>query len=169
MRDAIYRELAEEFGASLERFASGWERDPDRRRDLVQEIHVALWRSLERWNGACSRRTWVYRVAHNVAVTHVVRSRRNLLRSAVRIDELEVVGGPDPGEALDAKRARARLLAMIQRLTPLDREVVLLYLEGIDAAGIAEVTGLSASNVATKIFRLKRALGGEQGTGRRAG
>jgi RNA polymerase sigma-70 factor (ECF subfamily) len=135
----------------------------------VQEIHVALWRSLKRWNGDCSRRTWVYRVAHNVAVTHVVRSRRNLLRSAVSRDELPGVDGPDPGEVLDAKRARERLLAMIQRLTPLDREVVLLYLEGMDAAGIAEITGLSASNVATKIFRLKRALGGEQGTGRRAG
>src|SRR5258706_12099749 len=138
MRDALYRDLAEEFGAPLERLASGWERDADRRRDLIQEIHVALWRSLDRWNRDCSRRTWVYRVAHNVAVTHVVRSRRNLLRSAVSLDELEVAGGTDPGEAVDAKRARARLLAMVQRLTPLDREVVLLYLDGMDAAGIAE-------------------------------
>ena len=169
MHDALYRELADEFGAALERLASGWEHDPDRRKDLIQEIHVALWRSLERWNGDCSRRTWVYRIAHNVAVTHVVRSRRNVLRSAISLDEMDVASDADAEEALDAKRMRAHLLGVIRRLTPLDRQVALLYLEGVDARGIGEVTGLSTSNVAIKIHRLKRALAGKQGAGRHVG
>lgn len=169
MQDALYRDLADEFGAALERLASGWEQNPDRRKDLLQEIHVALWRSLERWNGDCSRRTWVYRIAHNVAVTHVMRSRRNLLRSAIRLDELEIPGEDDAGKVLDDKRLRARLLAAIRTLAPIDRQVVLLYLEGMDASGIGEVTGLTARNVATKIHRLKRALGGKQGAGQHAG
>jgi RNA polymerase sigma-70 factor (ECF subfamily) len=169
MQDARYRELADEFGAALERLASGWEHDPDRRKDLLQEIHLALWRSLERWNRDCSRRTWVYRIAHNVAVTHVMRSRRNLLRSAIRLDEMEIPIEYDAGKALDEKRLRARLLAAIRTLAPIDRQVALLYLEGIDAGGIAEVTGLTASNVATKIHRLKRTLGGKQGAGQHVG
>ena len=94
MQHTFYREFADEFGAALERLASAWEHDPDRRKDLIQEIHLALWRSLERWHGDCSRRTWVYRVAHNVAVTHVLRSRRDLLRSAISLDEMESRGTP---------------------------------------------------------------------------
>ncbi len=47
----------------------------DKRRDLLQEIHVALWRSLARFDGRCSMRTWVYRVAHNIATSHVIRPK----------------------------------------------------------------------------------------------
>jgi RNA polymerase sigma-70 factor (ECF subfamily) len=169
MLDAFYRELADEFGAALERLASAWEHDPDRRKDLIQEIHVALWCSLERWHGDCSRRTWVYRIAHNVAVTHVLRSRRDVLRSATSLDEMELARDADVEEALDEKRMRARLLAAIRRLAPLDRQVAVLYLEGVDARGIGDVTGLSASNVATKIHRLKRVLGSKQGAARHVG
>ena len=49
-----YAEVAREFGAALERLAGGYERDPDARRDLLQDIHVALWRSLARYDGRCS-------------------------------------------------------------------------------------------------------------------
>ena len=52
-----YAEVARRFGAALERLAGGYERDPDARRDLLQEIHVALWRSLARYDGRCSVRT----------------------------------------------------------------------------------------------------------------
>jgi RNA polymerase sigma-70 factor (ECF subfamily) len=63
----LYAEVAAEFGGALERLARAYEADSDRCRDLLQEIHVALWRSLARFDGRCSMRTWVYRVAHNVA------------------------------------------------------------------------------------------------------
>ena len=70
-----YAEAARTFGAALERLAAAYERDPEARRDLLQEIHVALWRSLARYDGRCSLRTWVYRVAHNTAISRVVRPR----------------------------------------------------------------------------------------------
>ena len=59
----------------------------------------------------------------------------------------------------DQQRAMARILALVQALAPLDRQVILLYLEGIDATAIGDVTGLSAGNVATKIHRIKRFSG----------
>ena len=71
-----YREAAEEFGPALVRLARVYEADPEKRRDLVQEIHLALWRSFSAFDRRCSLRTWVYRVAHNAAISYVIRQKR---------------------------------------------------------------------------------------------
>ena len=154
-----YAEVARTFGAALERLAGGYERDADARRDLLQEIHVALWRSLARYDGRCSLRTWVYRVAHNTAISRAVRPRANaptLVAIDDDLDSLAEAAGYDEG--LDRQRALDRLYALIQRLRPLDRQVMLLYLEEEDAASIAEITGLSVANVSTKVHRIKQIL-----------
>lgn len=75
-QDEFYQRVAEEYGAALARMAYAYEADPDLRRDLSQEIHLALWRSLGKFNGRCSIRTWIYRVAHNVATSHVVKQSK---------------------------------------------------------------------------------------------
>ena len=155
--DDRYAEVARTFGAALERLAGGYERDPDARRDLLQEIHVALWRSLARYDGRCSLRTWVYRVAHNTAISRVVRPRAAAPRLVAIDEDLESVAEVvDYG--VDRRRALDRLYTLIQRLRPLDRQVMLLYLEEEDAASIAEITGLSAANVSTKVRRIKQIL-----------
>ena len=76
-RDQRYAEAVAEFGPALERLARAYERDRDKRGDLLQEIHIALWRSLARFGGRCSLRTWVYRVAHNTATSKALRPRTN--------------------------------------------------------------------------------------------
>jgi RNA polymerase sigma-70 factor (ECF subfamily) len=154
-----YAEVARTFGAALERLAGAYERDTDARRDLLQDIHVALWRSLARYDGRCSLRTWVYRVAHNTAISRVVRPRANtpaLVAVDDDLDSLAEVAGHEEG--IDRRRALDRLYALIQRLRPLDRQVMLLYLEEEDAASIAEITGLSVANVSTKVHRIKQIL-----------
>jgi len=157
-QDDLYADAAMAYGGALERLAQAYEPDPDRRRDLLQEIHVALWKSFGGYDGRCSGRTWVYRVAHNVAISEVTR-RRARTPPLVGIDALEsVADGFDHEEAFDRQRARERLLGLVRRLQPLDRQVIVLYLEGLDAAAIAEVTGFSPPNVATKIHRLKKLL-----------
>ena len=146
------------YGSALERLARAYETDADRVRDLLQDIHVALWQSLSRFEGRCSMRTWVYRVAHNVATSQVIR-RRASTPTLVGLEEVEETpAANDTDETLDAHRALERLHALVHRLKPLDRQLMLLYLEGIDAASIGEVTGLSAGNVATKIHRIKALL-----------
>ena len=157
--DDHYAKVARTFGAALERLAGGYERDADARRDLLQDIHVALWRSLARYDGRCSLRTWVYRVAHNTAISRAVRPRANaptLVAIDDDLDSLAEAAGSDEG--LDRRRALDRLYALIQRLRPLDRQVMLLYLEEEDAASIAEITGLSVANVSTKVHRIKQIL-----------
>jgi len=158
-QDELYALTIADFGAALERLARSHEADSDKRRDLLQEIHLAMWRSFEHFQHQCSLRTWVYRVAHNVAATHVVRDRRSKSRTFVSLDD--VASLPVPGESgavLDRRATLDRLYALINMLKPLDREVILLYLEGTDAASIGEITGLSAGNVATKIHRIKSVL-----------
>lgn len=158
-QDDLYREAAAAYGDALERLARAYEADPDKRRDLLQEIHFALWRSFGGFDGRCSQRTWVYRVAHNAAATHVTRQRRANAAALVGLEEIEAT--PDPhDERLAAGRREAleRLLDLIRRLKPLDRQIVFSYLEGLDAASIGEITGLSPGNVATKIHRIKTVL-----------
>jgi RNA polymerase sigma-70 factor (ECF subfamily) len=160
-QDERYARAAEAFGAPLERLARAYEADPELRRDLVQEIHVALWRSFARFDGRCSERTWVYRVAHNVAATHMLRARRYKAGGLASLDEIAARADPaqpSPEATLSEREALARLDALIAGLAAPDRQVVLLYLEGFDAAAIGEVSGLSARAVATKIHRLKAIL-----------
>jgi len=157
--DAHYQQAAAEYGAALERLARAYEADADARRDLLQEIHLALWRSFAGWNGMCSLRTWVYRVAHNAATSYVLRERRNRARVLVSVEELEAMPDPVVSEAAAGERhSMERLLALVQTLKPLDRQVILSYLEGLDAEAISEITGISPGNVATKIHRIKKVL-----------
>lgn len=158
-QDERYHQAAAEYGAALERLARAYEFDPDRRRDLLQEIHLALWRSFASFDGRCSPRTWVYRVAHNTAVSYGIGRRRSGDRNLVSLEEVEATVGDRDGDAAAGRRhVLAQLTGLIQSLKPLDRQVILSYLEGMDAASIGEITGLAAGNVATKIHRIKTVL-----------
>ena len=168
-QEAQYHLAAAEYGAELARFVAGYERDPAKRKELLQEVHVALWQSLAGFLGQCSLRTWVFRVAHNVGATHIQRSVRIAERNYVALEDAESSLADEAG--LDAAERRIdlqRIYALIHRLGPPDREVMLLYLEDLDAASIGEITGLSARNVATKIHRIKALLARQLGMERNA-
>ena len=157
-RDRLYTDAVATYSGALERLARAYESDADRRRDLLQDIHVALWRSFAAFDGRCSMRTWVYRVAHNVAISAVTRRRA---RAPVLVGLEELEHHPDPvnyERELDERRTLERLMTLVHRLEPLDRQVIVLYLEGLDAAAIADITGFAAGNVATKIHRIKKLL-----------
>ncbi len=160
-QDELYREAAVAHDAALRRLARGFEPDADKCRDLLQEIHLALWRSFSRFDGRCSLRTWVYRVAQNVATSKVLRRRAGAPRlvdlDAIAFDAADP-GGEDPDHALDRERALGQLYRLIHQLKPMDRQVMLLYLEDLDASTIGDITDLSPVNVATKVHRIKQIL-----------
>ncbi len=157
-QDDLYGNAVEEYGSSLERLASAYEADPDRRRDLIQDIHFQLWRSFLRYDARCSIRTWVYRVAHNVAASYVMRERR-VFSTLVSLEELEMLSDKSEGQFAANQRINLeRLSALIQQLKPVDRQVIVSYLEDMDAASIGEITGLSPGNVAVRIHRIKNLL-----------
>jgi RNA polymerase sigma-70 factor (ECF subfamily) len=150
-----------EYGAALDRLAYAYEVDADLRRDLLQEIHLGLWRSFENFDGRCSLRTWTYRVAHNVAASHVARQikRKRNAPALLTLEEAEAQASHDDVEdSVDHQKALTRLLALIQRLDLIDRQLILGYLEGLDADTIGEIAGLSTANVWTRTHRIKNLL-----------
>lgn len=154
-QDARYTQAVDGYGAALARLARGYEADPEKRRELLQEIHLALWRSFAGYLDQCGLRTWTFRVAHNTAITWIIHERRTRPDTLLSLDDISPIAAtPDP----DRRLALERLTQLIQRLKPIDRQVILSWLEGLDAAAIGELTGLSPGNVATKIHRIKTLL-----------
>ena len=130
------------------------------RDDLVQEISIQLWRSFARYDAARAKfSTWMYRVALNVAISQMRRVRRTEQFEPLQAYHLESVGAErdsaEPDERLTA------LYVFIGRLDPLNRALILLYLEDRSYAEMAEILGISETNVATKISRIKQKLRGQ--------
>jgi RNA polymerase sigma-70 factor (ECF subfamily) len=157
-RDELYRIAIQDSGRALDRLAAGYEADPDKRHDLRQEIHLQLWKSLEVFDGRCSLKTWTFRVAHNTAVSYVNRERRRNAR-LVSLEEIErTAPSHDREPDIDRHRLLEQLSQLILQLKPLDRQIMISYLEEMDNASIADITGLSPGNVAMKIHRIKNLI-----------
>jgi RNA polymerase sigma-70 factor (ECF subfamily) len=157
-QNSLYEQVAETFGSAIDRLTRAYELDAESRRDLLQDIHLQLWRSFAYFDQRCSLRTWVYRVAHNVATKHVMRQRR-IRDRLVNIENFDFLPGADQAElAASETEALGRLSMLIQRLKPLDRQIIVSYLEGMDASSIGEITGLSAANISMKVHRIKNIL-----------
>ena len=152
-RDA-FGELLEAHRAIVFKVAGTYCRHPDDRADLAQEIATQLWRA---WPGYDPERrfsTWMYRIALNVAISHV----RGLRPSGEAFDEALHDLADEAGDDHESAE-RVRLLeAFIARQPPLDRALLLLYLDERSQREIGEILGLSETNVSTKIGRLKQRL-----------
>jgi RNA polymerase sigma-70 factor (ECF subfamily) len=159
-QDSLYGEAADTYGSALDRLARAYELDPEARRDLLQEIHLHLWRSFASFDQRCSLRTWVYRVAHNVATAHVIRQNR-IRKRLVGLEDIETLESLADGDhefAVSQTQALERLSLLIQLLKPLDRQIIVSYLEGMSGSSIGEITGLSPANVGMKVHRIKNIL-----------
>lgn len=127
------------------------------RSDLIQDVIAELWRAWPRYDGRAAVSTWMYRIAVNVAISlHRGETRR--IRDALPIDDF----GMDLAAAdavLDSEGEDLRALhQLIARLDPIDRALILLWLEGHAQDDIGELLGLSPSNVSTRIHRIKQRL-----------
>jgi RNA polymerase sigma factor (sigma-70 family) len=126
------------------------------RQDLIQEITIQLWRSWSTFDGRSQLSTWLYRVALNVAISW----SRNEFR---RCDVSSLEDAPShelaTGQSADRSLADLELLdQMFNSLEELDRALMLLHLEGHEHTFIADVLGVTTTNVATKINRIKQRL-----------
>ncbi|WEN16580.1 sigma-70 family RNA polymerase sigma factor [Rhodanobacter sp. AS-Z3] len=132
------------------------------RDDLVQEISAQLWRSFGSYDEARAKfSTWLYRIALNVAISQARRERWSESDRFEPLDahHLETVGG---GEGITEQDDRlTALYAFIGQLDPLNRALILLYLEDRNYGEMAEILGISETNVATKISRIKQKLRGQ--------
>jgi len=135
-------------------------RDRDDRQDLVQEMLIQVWRSLPRFDRRVKFSTWMYRIAVNVAISHY-RNESRRIRNTVPIDELGFdIAAAD--RCFDEDDANLRVLRnLIDGLDEMNRALILLFLEGFNAEDIADVVGISATNVSTRINRIKSKLHAE--------
>ena len=156
-RDTRFLRIVNEHGDALRRLTYGYERDSGRRQDLEQEILLAVWQALPTFAGQCSERTFVFRVAHNRAISHI---RHWSLRPSDSLADDEPILAPEdnPEEAASQSQRRAALAAGIRSLPLGLRQVILLLLEGLSHREIGEVLGISDGNVAVRATRARKAL-----------
>lgn len=139
----------------IHKVAYAYCRDATDREDVIQEIVVRTWRSLDRYDPRCKETTWLYRIAVNTAISFHRRERRHRDRREPFDLRAFSIAAPTAAEPDDDVRI---LLDCIQDLAPLDRALVLMSLDGVDHAAIADVLGISASNVGTKLLRIRKRL-----------
>lgn len=129
---------------------NSWFRDPSDREDAMQEMMYQLWRSYDRFDGRSKFSTWMYSVCLNTALTYV---RKNKKRNERLSEEHDVIDE----EAADEEKIEA-LRNQIETLSPINKAIMLLYLEEMSYDEIAEITGLTRSNVSVRLVRIKKEL-----------
>ncbi len=153
-----YEDLLQRYLQALRRLAWSYARDGAEGDDLLQEIALALWTALPRFRGESSERTWVYRVAHNTGISYIAGQKRRTAREQTVAPRIEPASGSNPEvEAIDREQLR-RLWNAIRDLPLPDRQIVVLYLEGMTAADIEAVTGFSSGSIATRLTRIRHRL-----------
>lgn len=147
--------LIEEHKKILYKVANAYTRNRDDREDLAQEILLQLWRSFPTFafDGRCRFSTWMYRIALNVAISYC-RAENTRTRHVISGDDHLL----DIGDESTIPSEEILLHQFIAGLVPLNRALVLLYLDGNSYREIADVLGISETNVATKISRLKQIM-----------
>lgn len=151
-----FDQVEKEFGSLIRRIAVSYEADSGSAEELVQDIHFALWLALPSFRGQSSLRTFVARIATNLAISHVRRSVRS--PRPVELSENLPAGGSTPEHQAIAEDQQARLIAAVQALPLSLRQVTLLTLEGLARAEISDVLGISANAVAIRLSRARDVL-----------
>jgi len=148
-----------DYGAAISRLAYSYEAVAGIREELVQEIALAIWQALTRFRGECSERTFVFRIAHNRGLSHVWR-RRPSHQPLEELGESDQPVDPRPHPEEQAARTdqRVRLMSATQSLPVTHRQMIVLMLEGLSHAEIAEVMGVTENNVAVRLTRARKAL-----------
>jgi RNA polymerase sigma factor (sigma-70 family) len=162
-RQERFLTLLEEHKKILYKVASSYCRNDSRniarnsadRQDLEQEIAAQLWRSFDRYDERQRFSTWMYRIALNVAISFY-RSETRRARHTVAAGDSILEIAEDRGEAEDDNLRLLR--SCIEQLDELDRALVVLYLDGNRYDTIAEILGITETNVGTKLGRIKQKL-----------
>jgi RNA polymerase sigma factor (sigma-70 family) len=154
----LEREFDRLLGANwpaLARLAVSYTNSSSDRDDLLQEIALAVWQALRAFRGECSARTFLFRIAHNRAIAFLARSRTRFPAAG----DLDVHDpAPDPESGLAREQAAERLRRAIHGLPLIYRQVITLALEDMEYAEIAEVLGISESNVGARLSRARQLL-----------
>jgi len=154
-RDACFERWMRDHIAILFRVANAFAEGADRH-DLMQELMLAVWKCVPEFRGEAKPSTFIYRVSHNAAMTWK-RTQRTYRR---KVEEFSALAATEPaaGPSAVERDALDRLYAAIHTLPELDRSLILLSLDGLSYREMAEIHGLSESNVGVRLNRIKARL-----------
>ena len=152
MADEAFNRIVRVHGPAFSRLARGYVDDAADHDDLLQEILIAVWKALPRFRGDASERTFVFRIAHNRAITYAGRTRRQAARTTeLRTDQPADASPVEADSSEDLRRA-------VRKLPTVQRQVVMLYLEGLSPTEIAAVQGITENNANVRLTRARQAL-----------
>ena len=158
--EALFKSWLHQYGGTVLKVARAYTLTAEECEDLAQEILLQLWRSVPQFQGRASASTWVYRVALNTALSwHRKEGRRRARQQPLLEPEDLPTVGLDSAEQLQQREVVQQLYSAIHQLPKADAALVLLYLEDLSYREIAEVLGISESNVGVKLNRARKALG----------
>ncbi|WPP49064.1 RNA polymerase sigma factor [Catalinimonas niigatensis] len=153
-QENAFVEYLESYKKLIAKVARIYCQDSEDRKDLMQDIMLQLWKAYPRYDASYALSTWTYRVAINVSISFLRKagSRDKTHHAYRQQNEWFQVEDPTTEERLEY------LYQFIEKLKPLDKAIILLYLEGCNNKEISRVTGLSTTNVSTRKQRIKEAL-----------
>ena len=153
-KETVFTDLIREHQALLFKVTSIYTDNKQDQEDLFQEVVYQIWKYYDSFRNDSKITTWMYRVAMNTAITHLKKKKRR--PDSVPIAEVLIKQSEAKG---DLYEERLRLLYKhLQHLNTLDKGLIFLLLEGKSYKEIAQITGLGASNVGTRISRIKKKL-----------
>ena len=154
--DQFFENTLTEFHSMISRVVSSYERNRPLQEELYQEISVALWKALAKFDQQSSLKTYILSIAHKRAVSHVAKHVKEPY--SVEIDDMEIAGEDCPSDQMSKSQRMQRLVKAMYQLPMADRQLVTLALEGLSYKEISNILGISVSNVGVKLNRAKTKL-----------
>jgi RNA polymerase sigma factor (sigma-70 family) len=151
-----FRRLIDGHAPALTRLTASYSRSTSDRDDLLQDIAMAVWKALPGFRGECSERTFLFRIAHNRCLAYLTKRRVMVPLDDEDIDRAD--SAPTSEHQISLEQERNRLVAAVRRLPLIYRQAITLTLEGLSYKELAEVLGISESNVGVRLNRARNLL-----------
>lgn len=160
-KEPFFKQVIGENKDRIYRICCAYERDPDERNDLYQEIVINIWKNIGKFEGRSMISTWIYRIAVNTSLMHIKKeSRRN--RDKTELNENIISNTAEntseTEEKIETGKNIEKLYSSINELPSMDRVIISMVLEELSYKEIAEVTGLTVNNIGVRINRIKKEL-----------
>ena len=147
-----FTKMIKEYRKTIYTVCYFFSKDTEEVNDLYQEILINLWKGFEKFRGESSLKTWIWRVSLNTCNNLERKKKSNIQTIPLSID-IDLYNDDD----VQSKQIQM-LYDRINRLDVFDRAIILLWLENMNYQDIADVVGISLSNVTTRLFRIKEQL-----------
>lgn len=152
----LFAQLMAQHKGIIYKIVNSYCQNSDDRQDLAQEILTTLWLSFDNYNSTFAYSTWMYRIALNVAISYYRKDKKRLDKTLIDDESLiQIANLPEQDEKNEAIN---QLYHFISQLDKVNKAIMLLYLESEPYDSIANSLGLSKTNVATRISRIKTTL-----------